>query len=84
MTRVFQIVFGQEVLTNTQQREDGSTMRYAKKAPLRDFRFLRGLHGACHTEHLRPPRSVVLATRETRFTLVGGLSLGVVFSSRYS
>ena len=70
MTRVVQIVLRQQVITNTgtQQREDGSTMRHV--AP----------------EHLSPCRtSLVLATRETRhirFTL-GGLSLGVVFSSRW-
>ena len=50
MTRVFQIVFRQQVITysGTQQREDGSTMRYAKAHP-RDFRFLPGLHGARRT-----------------------------------
>ena len=35
MTGVFQIVFRQQVITNTatQQREDGSTMRYMKALP---------------------------------------------------
>ena len=85
MTRVFQIVLGQQVLTDTPQREEGSTMRYAKALP-RYFRFLPGLHGVVAPEHLSPCRSsMVLATRETRsisFTL-GGLSSGVVFSSRW-
>ena len=88
MTRVFQIVFRQQVITNTgtQQREDGSTMRYAKALP-RGFPFLPGLHGARRTGASQPicRSSMVLATRETRrirFTL-GGLSQGVVFSSRW-
>ena len=55
MTRVFQIVFRQQVITysGTQQREDGSTMRYAKAHP-RDFRFLPGLHGARRTGASQP------------------------------
>ena len=55
MTRVFQIVFRLQVITNTgtQQRENGITMRYAK-ALLRDFRFLPGLHGACRTGAPQP------------------------------
>jgi len=55
MIRVFQIVFGQQVVTNTgtQQREDGSTMRYAKALP-RNFRFLPGLHGARRTGASQP------------------------------
>ena len=87
MIRVFQIVFGQQVVTytGTQQREDGSTMRYAKALP-RNFRFLPGLHGARRTGASQPCRSsMVLAKRETqhmRFTL-GGLSLGIIFSSRW-
>ena len=56
MTRVFQIVFRHQVITNagTQQREDGSTMRYAKKALPRDFRLLPGLHGAGRTGASQP------------------------------
>ena len=53
MARVFQNVFGQQVMTNTQQREECSTMRYAK-APSRDFRFLPGLHGARPTGASKP------------------------------
>ena len=55
MIRVFQVVFGQQVVTNTgtQQREDGSTMRYAKALP-RVFRFLPGLHGARRTGASQP------------------------------
>ena len=55
MIRVFQIFFGQQVVTNTgtQQREDGSTMRYAKALP-RNFRFLPGLHGARRTGASQP------------------------------
>ena len=55
MIRVFQIVFRQQVITNTgtQQREDGSTMWYAKALP-RDFRFLPGLHGARRTGTSQP------------------------------
>ena len=55
MIRVFQIVFGQQVVTNigTQQREDGSTMRYAKALPI-NFRFLPGLHGARRTGASQP------------------------------
>ena len=55
MTRVFQIVFRQQVITNTgtQQREDSSTMRYAK-ALSRDFRFLLELHGARRTGVSQP------------------------------
>ena len=55
MTGVFRIVFRQQVITTTgtQQREDGSTMWYAK-ALLRDFRFLPGLHGARRTGASQP------------------------------
>ena len=55
MTRLFQIVSRQQVITHTgtQQREDGSTMRYAKALP-RDFRFLPGLHGARRTGASQP------------------------------
>ena len=53
MTRVFQIVFRQQVITYTEQREDGSTMWYAKALP-RDFRFLPGLHGAGDTGASQP------------------------------
>ena len=55
MTRVFQIILRQQVITNsgTQQREDGSTMQYAKALP-RDFRFLPGLHGARRTGASQP------------------------------
>ena len=54
MTRVFQIVFRQHFVTYSgQQREDGSTMRYAKALP-RDFRFLPGLHGARRTGASHP------------------------------
>ena len=55
MTQVFQIVFRQQVITytGTQQRKDGSTMRYAKALP-RDFRFLPGLHGARRTGASQP------------------------------
>ena len=50
-----QIVFRQQVITctGTQQREDGSTMRYAKALP-RDFRFFPGLHGARRTGASQP------------------------------
>ena len=56
ITRIFQIGFGQQVLTNIQifnsEREDGSTMRYAK-APPRDFRYLpRGCKEFVAPEHL--------------------------------
>ena len=57
MTGVFLIVFREQVITyyaGTQQREDGSTMRYAKKALPRDFRFLPGLHGARRTGASQP------------------------------
>ena len=86
MIRVFQIVFGQQVVTNTgtQQREDGSTMRYAKALPM-NFRFLPGLHGARRTGASQPMQKQHGTKRETqhiRFTL-GGLSLGVIFSSRW-
>ena len=39
--------------SGTQQREDGSTMRYAKALP-RDFRFLPGPHGARRTRASQP------------------------------
>ena len=87
MTRVFQIVFRHQVITNagTQQREDGSTMRYAKRF-LEIFASSLDSTGIDATVHLSPSRSsMVLATRVTRnirFTL-GGLSLGVIFSSRW-
>ena len=43
MTRVFRIFFGQQVLTNTQQREDGSTMRYAvRESATERMRFIPG------------------------------------------
>ena len=55
MTRVFQIVFRQQVITNTgtQKPEDGGTMRYGKALP-RDSRFLPGLHGARRTRASQP------------------------------
>ena len=60
-------------------------MRYAKALP-RDFRFLPGHMGPVAPEHLSPCKSsMVLPTRETRhmrFTR-GGLSLSVIFSSRW-
>ena len=87
MTRAFQIVFGQQVITNTgtQQREDASTMRYAKRFRA-TFASSLDYMGLVAPEHLSPCKSsMVLATRETqhiRFTL-GGSSLGVIFSSRW-
>ena len=57
MTRVFLTAFRRQVITyftGTQQREDGSTMRYANKAFPRDFRFLSGLHGARRTGASQP------------------------------
>ena len=55
MTRVFQVVCRQQVITSTgtQQRKDGSTMRYAKALP-RDFCFLPRLHGARRTGASQP------------------------------
>ena len=55
MIRVFQIVFRQQVITNTgtQKPEDGGTMRYGKALP-RDSRFLPGLHGARRTRASQP------------------------------
>ena len=55
MIRVFQSIFRQQVITNTgtQQREDGSTMRYAKALP-RIFRLLPGLHRARRTGASQP------------------------------
>ena len=59
-------------------------MRYAKALPM-NFRFLPGLHGARRTGASQPMQKQHGAKRETqhiRFTL-GGLSLGVIFSSRW-
>ena len=75
MTRIFQIIFGHQVLTNIQifnsEREDGSTMRYAK-APPRDFRYLpRGCKEFVAPEHLSDEGNT---TRS--FTLEGCVCLG--------
>ena len=49
-------------ISGTQQREDGSTMRYAKALP-RDFCFLPGLHGSHRTGASQPMQNDTYASR---------------------